>query len=35
VAFRPRLIAPLMDLRRRVELCADRLAIAAEELVSA
>lgn len=35
VAFRPRLIAPLMDLRRRVELCADRLAMAAEELVSA
>jgi len=35
VAFRPQLIAPLMDLRRRVELCADRLAMAAEELVSA
>lgn len=35
VAWRPRLIGSLLDLRRRMELCADRLAAAAEEVMTA
>lgn len=35
VTFRPHLIPPLMDLRRRVALCAERLAAVAEGMVAA